>query len=103
MEEYKMFEMIDPCNHAENRTLIDSFINKVGKNKKLSTLFQESKESSLLIMNDEEKGIFGGALLVRKNVYSLEKRIRENMPKSTLQEKETWTCTVYLHLENENI
>ncbi len=98
-----MFETIDPSQHSSNTGLLEVFCEKIAKNKILSQFFQNREDSTFLLMNEESKGIFGGAFLVKNRMSSFEKRIRENMPAATRQAKEAWTCTVYLHLENENV
>ena len=101
--EIDMFQVIDPKLHFSHTLLLDSYMGMIAKDPALLSLFQEYQQGTFIVMNDEARGIFGGALLEKKNRYSLQKKIRENLPSSALETKEAWACTVYLHLENENL
>jgi len=72
-----MFSIIEPSDHKVYQTRIDSFLNLLKIYQNLSVPMEELEEATFIIASDNEYGVYGGAILLEKRIWSLERRIRE--------------------------
>ncbi|MBY0272275.1 MAG: hypothetical protein K2X02_02505 [Alphaproteobacteria bacterium] len=72
-----MLNIIEPKNYRAYQTRIDSFLDllKVYQNFSLPT--EELEDATFIIASDNEYGVYGGTLLLKKDIWSLERRIRD--------------------------
>lgn len=94
-----MFKLIEPKDQRFNKVLVNSFLEIVKANQVLSRSFQDHKNATLIVTNDATRGICGGALLLKQGPVALYKKIGKKMNTFAPPQGETWSCTVYLHME----
>lgn len=98
-----MFEFLESSSSIVSKGCVDSYIEVMKKKESLFELFNNTYERKFILMNDDSKGIFGGAMLQKKSLNSVTSAIRNKLPSSITCNKEAWVGTVYLHLDNENL
>ena len=97
-----MFKLIEPKHHRSYKLLIDPLLGELEKNPALSCSFQDYRNATFIIAQDDKKGIYGGALLLKKRVSSLYREVGENMFPFTPQNEEVWSCTVCIQVESKD-
>ena len=96
-----MFTVIEPKRHHHHKPLINLFLDPIKNNRELNKAFSKVKQSTFIVMQDEDKGIYGGGILLKNKISSLHRLLSKLVLSSVTGE--VWTCSAYLHLDNENL
>ncbi len=88
-----MVKTIEPPHHHFHQSKIESFLNlmKVYQNVLLSD--EEKKNAVFIIAQNAQEGVYGGAVLYKKNLYTLHEKIRKVLLTFLPQQEEVWTAT----------
>ncbi|MBY0292588.1 MAG: hypothetical protein K2W92_04795 [Alphaproteobacteria bacterium] len=98
-----MFRLIAPKKCHEQESRIGSFFNRV-KNPHIPEFFLKNHTNATFILTQNEcKGIYGGAVLLKQSFSSLHKSIQKSLVSFTSATSEMWTCTIFLHLEDDHL
>jgi hypothetical protein len=96
-----MFTVIKPKHHHTHTSLIHLFLAPIKKNSELNTAFSNVSKSTFILMQDNDKGIYGGAILLKNKISSLHRLLSKHVLSSATGD--VWTCSAYLHLDNEKL
>lgn len=97
-----MLTLIEPKDHCFSKSRIDIFTELMKKYYHIDLSISVQNNSTFIIAEDQESGVYGGAQLHEKRVRSLPDKIRERIECFLPQDEMVWNCTVFLHLENED-
>ena len=92
-----MIKPIKLAYHDVNKSFLDPLLEAIKDNPALHCSFQDPSKSTFIVARDEVNGIYGGALLLKKRISSLQRKA--GMPMLTYQPKKVWTCTVCIQIE----
>lgn len=97
-----MFIAIEPTKYHLHKDLIELFLERIKDNPILRGSFPNHENATFIISADETRSIYGGAMLLKQKVTSLHKKVQKNITNLGLMSEDIWTCTVFLHKENNN-
>jgi hypothetical protein len=89
-----MFITIPPKHLDSHKILIDPFISIIKDNPQLRHSFGNHKKATFILMQDEAKGIYGGALLQKERLNIVRRNLGKDMSYFIPKTGEVWTCTV---------
>ena len=95
-----MFIIVEPKDYHLHKELLDTSLELIKGNPILRWSFQKHLDATFIVSADEEKGIYGDAILLKQKVTSLHKEIQKNILNLGLKNEEVWTCTIFLQKEN---
>lgn len=97
-----MFYLIESKNHCFYKSLIDRFmtLRKIYYPDELATSDQNT--SVFIIAEEEGRGVYGGALLLRKKVRNIPEKMRKSIDCLIPQEQLIWMCSIFLHIEDND-
>ena len=98
-----MFHYIEPGNHLNHQSHIDSFLITLKKTRTLTHSFQDFHNAAFILSHDSSGGFHGGALLLKNRIGSLHKNVRKSLTSLPSQNNDIWTCTVSLYMESDNL
>lgn len=97
-----MFSIIEPKDYLFNKSLVDPLLEVIKCHSSLSSNFENHKDATFLVVKDEPRGIYAGALLIKKSLASLYKTVGKNIHKLAFHNENVWTCTLSIQMaENE--
>ncbi len=96
-----MLNIIEPKNHRPYQKRIDSFLNLLKVYQHFSIPMEELENATFIIASDNEYGVYGGALLLKKSVWDLECGIRQMILTALPDMEEGWTGIVGYYKEHE--
>jgi hypothetical protein len=96
-----MFNIIEPKDHKTYQKRIDSFLNLLKVYQHFSIPMEELENVTFVVASDNEYGVYGGALLLKKSVWDLECGIRQMILTALPDMEEVWTGIVGYYKEHE--
>src|SRR5687768_7010275 len=103
-----MLNIIEPKDHGAHQARIDSFLTLLKMT--LSECYQnfslpseELSKSSFMIASDNERGVYGGALLCKKKVGELDEKIVNIITAFQSSKRKVLTANFCLCLEEEEV
>ncbi|MBP9692758.1 MAG: hypothetical protein KBD90_05475 [Alphaproteobacteria bacterium] len=96
-----MLNIIEPKDHKTNQKRIDSFLDLLKVYQSFSIPTEELENATFAIASDNEYGVYGGALLLKKSVWDLELGIRQMILTARPDMDEVWTGIVGYYKEHE--
>ncbi|OJW54970.1 MAG: hypothetical protein BGO67_05120 [Alphaproteobacteria bacterium 41-28] len=91
-----MFTTVLPQYHASHKAFVDPFISFIKDDPRLRQCFRGHKKATFILTQDEAKGIYGGALLVKERMDVVRRNLGKGMAYFIPKTGEIWTCTVYI-------
>lgn len=96
-----MLNIIEPKDHLANQKRIDSFLSLLKVYQDFSIPLEELENATFIIASDNEYGVYGGALLLKKSVWNLELCIRQTILTYQPDADEVWTGIIGYYKEHE--
>ncbi len=96
-----MLNIIEPKDHRANQKRIDSFLNLLKVYKGFSVPLEELENATFIIASDNEYGVYGGALLLKKSLWDLELGIQQMILTAQPDMDEVWTGIIGYYKEHE--
>ncbi len=96
-----MFHVIEPKDYSVYKTEVEQFLTHLQTNKELRNSFSSPKESTFILMNDHERNIHGGAILLKNKISTLHSLLSKHMLSSL--SGEVWTACTCLYIDKENL
>ena len=98
-----MFQVIEPQYHCFHKARIDSFVGLLKEYQLIDFSFEDQNNSTFILVEHGEEKVFGGALLLKKEVRELQEDIRKKISSLAFHEKFVWKCSVILHIANKDV
>jgi len=89
-----MFITVPPQNQASHKAFIDPFISFIKDDSRLKQSFRGHKKATFILTQDEAKGVYGGALLLKERMDIVRRNLGKDMAYFIPKTGEVWTCTV---------
>ena len=96
-----MLNIIEPKDHKTYQKNIESFLNLLKVYQRFSIPTEELENATFVIASDNEYGVYGGALLLKKSVWDLELGIRQMILTALPDMEEVWTGMIGYYKEHE--
>jgi hypothetical protein len=96
-----MLNIIEPKDHKKYQTQIDSFLNLLKVYQHFSPSPEELEDATFIIASDNEYGVYGGALLLKKSVWDMELGIRQMILTALPDMEDVWTGVIGYYKEHE--
>ena len=96
-----MLNIIEPKDHKTYQKHIDSFLDLLKVYQGFSIPLEELENATFVIASDNEYGVYGGALLLKKSVWDLELGIRQMILTALPDMEEVWTGIIGYYKEQE--
>ncbi len=94
-----MVKLIEPKYHEDHKPLIEPLLELIRDNQDLSASFQNYKKATFVVERDENRGIYGGALLLKKKFSALYEKIGENAHAFASENDVIWNCTICVQMK----
>lgn len=98
-----MFKLIKPSDQSSHKDLIRPILEVVRDNPSLSCSFKDTEKATFIVFQDEMERNYGGAILLRKKVSSLQKKIERKVRNFASKDGEIWVSTLCLCIEHQNL
>jgi hypothetical protein len=98
-----MFTVIMPEHHyCFYKSTIDLFVELLQSNSFMRVAEEDRNNATFILTKNKDKGLCGGAMLLKKKLYEFPKEFVKNIAPFVLPQETVWKCTVFLHFENDN-
>lgn len=98
-----MFKFVEPKFHCFNRFLIKPILQKIKEHNILNDVFQDYKEATFILAEDDINGIYGGAFLLKKKLSFLHKKFGKTMSSLASRKGEVWICTICIEMKDKSL
>lgn len=96
-----MLNIIEPLDQKEHQVQIGSFLNLLTIYQKYSPLPQDWNDGTFIIASDNEFGVYGGALLLKKYACDLSQNLRQQIHAYMPDINTIWTARIGFYREHE--
>lgn len=96
-----MLTIIEPKDHKTYQVHIDSFLSLLAFYQNYTPHPQDWNDGTFIIASDNEFGVYGGAILLKKSIWELEHKLRQIILTIHSDIKTVWTVKIGFHREHE--
>ncbi len=95
-----MLNIIEPKDHQSYQLLINSFLDLLTVYQNHSLSLEELENATFIIASDKKRGVYGGAVVLKRDISVLEKNINQTILTFQSDTKDVWTSIVGFYGEH---
>lgn len=96
-----MLNIIEPKDHCDYRSRIDSFLGLLKVYQSFSLTEEEKENATFILGSDNKRGVYGGAVLYEQKVRDLYKDMGKIVSSFQPERENVWTARLGLYIEDE--
>lgn len=97
-----MLNIIEPKDHSAYRSRIESFLDLLKVYQSFSLVEEEKENATFIIGSDNQRGVYGGAVLYQQKVCDLYKDMGKIISSFQPERQSVWAGRIGLYIEDES-